>query len=277
MDIELTKIRDEVHRKLGRNVTLFQKIEALLKALVIDSHFSGYASDFERVREKTTKAVNKRTMGQLATPFLKNLTTKPEELSVLDESKGVYISFGFTIQGEKFYFEQKKSLTLIVSERNELIHHFWQKWNLDSIQGLNLAEQYLDQQHSRIQLEFQNLRILAEMIEEGRKDIADFIASDTGRRALKQQFLRQSTLMSLLCDIAAKEARSDGWTVLSIAVSIINKQVPEEISSLKERYGCKNLKSFMLMTELFDLHEEPTAKGGRRMLYRIKSAAIAPL
>jgi len=39
---------------------------------------------------------------------------------------------------------------------------------------------------------------------------------------------------------------------------------------LKKRYGHKTLKGLILATELFNVDEEPTDKGGVRILYRIK-------
>ena len=44
----------------------------------------------------------------------------------------------------------------------------------------------------------------------------------------------------------------------------------KEIALLKERYGHKSLKKLMLATEIFDIHEEATRKGGVRVLYRLK-------
>jgi hypothetical protein len=42
------------------------------------------------------------------------------------------------------------------------------------------------------------------------------------------------------------------------------------MGQLKNRYGYKTLKELMLASEFFDIHEEPTKKGGVRVLYRPK-------
>ena len=82
--------------------------------------------------------------------------------------------------------------------------------------------------------------------------------------------LRQSRLVILLAKISIEIARSDGWTFLASAGKIIHKQMPEEVADLKQRYGYSTLKKLILATELFDVHDELTSKGGVRVLYRIK-------
>ncbi|MDN4503099.1 hypothetical protein QX776_11855 [Alteromonadaceae bacterium BrNp21-10] len=39
---------------------------------------------------------------------------------------------------------------------------------------------------------------------------------------------------------------------------------------LRENYGHKTLKGFMLATELFEFYEEETQKGGARVLYKLR-------
>jgi hypothetical protein len=39
---------------------------------------------------------------------------------------------------------------------------------------------------------------------------------------------------------------------------------------MKERYGYKTLKSLILATEVFDVIEEASDRGGVRVLYRVK-------
>lgn len=63
---------------------------------------------------------------------------------------------------------------------------------------------------------------------------------------------------------------------LSSAALSIRQQVPEAVANLKERYGHKKLKGIILATEYFDICEEPTEKGGIRVLYRIKPDLVFP-
>jgi len=47
---DLIKIRDEVFRKIGRNLLNFQKIEQMLKYLIANGRMSGYMSDIVEKR-----------------------------------------------------------------------------------------------------------------------------------------------------------------------------------------------------------------------------------
>lgn len=118
--------------------------------------------------------------------------------------------------------------------------------------------------------ELQRLRVLTETLEDARKEFASFLLSDEAEKAFEFLFPR-NRILALLRDVTTRKARSDGWTSLDIAVNFIKEQAPEELSLLKTRYGCKTLKSFMLLTELFDFYDEVTPKGGTRVLYRITS------
>ena len=58
--------------------------------------------------------------------------------------------------------------------------------------------------------------------------------------------------------------------LLSHADQLIRQHAPEEIAALKERYGKKTLQELIQATDIFDIAEEPTKKGGIRVLYRLK-------
>ena len=60
-------------------------------------------------------------------------------------------------------------------------------------------------------------------------------------------------------------------TLLQVAGLQIRQNLPEETEQLKKQVGCKTLKELMLVSELFDIIDEPTEKGGIRVLYRPKT------
>lgn len=272
MDVELEKLKNEVHRKVGRNIILFQKIELILKALLARGQLSGYASELNTVLEQGVTTIGKQTMGQVVKGFLKNIISDPEEsTNKPEELKKVWVSFDCKIQSDGiFYEERKNALASVVAERNELVHHLLPKWGFNSVEGGRATEQYLDQQYERILPEFEHLKAQANALSESMKDFADFWASDECEKQLELLYLRQSRLVMLLRDIAMQMARSDGWVALTTAAQLIRQRAPEEMDVLKKRYGHKKLKGLILATELFDVSEEPTDKGGVRVLYRIK-------
>jgi hypothetical protein len=48
------------------------------------------------------------------------------------------------------------------------------------------------------------------------------------------------------------------------------QHAPEEMAGLYKKHGYKTLKELMVATELFDMSEESTERGGVRVLYRLK-------
>ena len=61
--------RNEAFRRIGRNLYIFQLIEAALKHLVVYSSFEGHPHDLTRVMAQKAKKVRKKSMGDLVQLF----------------------------------------------------------------------------------------------------------------------------------------------------------------------------------------------------------------
>jgi hypothetical protein len=95
------------------------------------------------------------------------------------------------------------------------------------------------------------------------------MATPEGARQFELQLLRHCRLIFLLGERATRTDRADGWTVLDKARSSIQEREPKELTDLFQRFGHRTLRKLLLASELFDIEEEPTPKGGTRTLYRI--------
>jgi hypothetical protein len=271
-ELNLIKIRDEVFRKIGRNLLNFQKIELMLKHLITNGRMSGYISEFKANQEQRSAAVHKQTMGELVGQFVENTLLDNQESSQIPlDLKEPYFSFSFNVNANAdFYNSKRQALKSLVDDRNDLIHHLLPRFNANSIENCLEIEQYLDQQRERLIPEYEHLKSLIESLKEGKKAHADYLSSEEGIKQFELSFLQQSPLVALLLNIATQQARADGWTLLSVAGHQIRLILPEDIGQLKNNWGYKTLKEFMLASELFDLIDEPTEKGGVRVLYRPK-------
>lgn len=279
-DVELEKLNNEVLRKIGRNVMLFQEMEHMLKCLSANSKISTHLRD-DGIRtniEQTNATLHKQPMGPVVKQFFENFF--PDSEKAIDEQEeqknSVQISTRFTIECDDVYFEErKKTLDSIVVERNDLIHHLLPKWDFNSIEGSAEIEQYLDQQREKILPELEFLKNLFKNMQKAMKVQADFLASDDGKKLFELASLRSSLLVSGLFEFAEQRARSDGWVELNKARHFILEHVSEnvlqdEFANLKMKFGQKKLKGIILATEYFDIREEQTDKGGIRVMYRIK-------
>lgn len=271
-EVELEKAKNEVLRKIGRNMLLFQKVEHMLKFLITNGKVSGRISEVKANQEKRAEAIHKQTMVSLVGQLLENVYLECDESTEEhEELREAYLSFIFKVESDAVYYEEKKQdLASIVADRNELIHHLLPRFNPNSIESCLDTDRYLDQQREKLLPEFDMLRNMIECLQEGRKEVAEFLNSDEGKKHFNWLWLRQSRLVILLGDIASQVTRPDGWTLLTTASQLIRQHAPEEVAALNERYGHKTLKRLILATDLFDINEERTDRGGIRVLYRLK-------
>jgi hypothetical protein len=109
-ELELIKMRDEVFRKIGRNLLNFQKIELMLKHLIANGRISGYMSELKENQERGAATVHKQTMGNLVGQFIENtfmgLESTPEPTT---ERKEPYLSFSFNVEADDDFYEGKKT------------------------------------------------------------------------------------------------------------------------------------------------------------------------
>lgn len=123
--MELKDAVNEVLRKIGRNLMLFQQLEHQLKYIVANGNISGYASQLKEKQLKQATSVNTKTMGQLISHYIENVYSDPDEST--DESEDVkeaHFSFSFRLEtGTAHYDVVKDNLAQLLSERNELVHH----------------------------------------------------------------------------------------------------------------------------------------------------------
>jgi hypothetical protein len=265
-----TNSKDELHRKLGRNMLMFQHMEYMLKFLVANGRFGGNIHTLKARIEKRRADVNKKTMGQLVGSFLENTYSEFEDSGDLAESDLPHFSFDFRIQADEAYYEKRKTtLASIVAERNELIHHLLPRYRFQSDESFLECGKYLDEQCERLKPEITDLEELVKHLIESRKEMAEYLQSDASNREFLSAFIRQKPVVIWLGQIAREVCREDGWALLSVAGQILKTQKPEEVAACLKQCGVKTMKGILLAAGIFELKEEPTGSGGLRLLYRL--------
>jgi len=142
-EAETNKIRDEVYRKIGRNILFIQGIEQKLKNLIAIN--GSRINSKSKTLDQRLADVSKKTMGNLAGEFY--------EVYFIDQNqksqKGVEPIepiYSFRLERNAFATHMRKSLASIVEERNMLVHHFLQKLDV-SKKSWEEADNRLEQQH----------------------------------------------------------------------------------------------------------------------------------
>ncbi len=164
---------DDVLRKVGRNVVLFQQLEQLLKLIVANSHFAGAAHKIKAIQHEQENKVNRQTMGILVGQYVENsnpsLEVAPREPEPLDEA---YMSFSFKIGcDESYYLSQKQNLAQLVSDRNDLIHHLLLRFDLKCAKSCETLGKELDEQADKIRRELKSISSVANDLYKGRNEL----------------------------------------------------------------------------------------------------------
>ncbi|MBT3194536.1 MAG: hypothetical protein HN341_18470 [Verrucomicrobia bacterium] len=145
-------LRDEVLRKIGRNLVNFQKMEKALKTIVSRSKMSGVVSEIELSQKKRDKAIEQRTMGSLVKDFMGSVHSDvPLNTEEPDDLTEAWVSVSFRVGSDKEETRaRKKALTLVVAERNTLVHKMLHTFDGSSEESCRKLITLLDEQHDRV-------------------------------------------------------------------------------------------------------------------------------
>jgi hypothetical protein len=261
---------DEVLRRIGRNVMNFQQVEYLLKYLNAHSAVRAPPSQLAEHFDKQAQAVHRNSMGELAGKLVDTVLRAPAEDDTPDDIGEVWIGFRFSFgMDAEFVHRHDSEMRALVERRNELIHHFLPRWQSVHNGDAENALAYLDAQNDETLRMMERLKGWARSLDAGRRQVAEYCASPEGQREIELAFLRSTSLVVMLGEVAARTLRPDGWMLLSTAGHLIKREAPAELEDLQKRFGVSTLKGVLMAAGLFDIDEEPTAGGGTRTIYRI--------
>ncbi len=177
---ELQSALDETLRKIGRNILIFQKMEAILKYMVSNSSLEGTARNLKENHVKNIISVSQKTMGNLVKDLFASVYAEKRAMEpIAEEFNDAFIKISFKIDADSECIEQRKlALGRIVAERNLLIHQSLSSFDSTSIENCRTLSATLDEQAERVRPELDNLRLLANAIYEGRKDAFDALVKE---------------------------------------------------------------------------------------------------
>ena len=270
-DLKLTQ--DEVLRRLGRNLLLCQQIEHLLKLLLSTHKGGGTAETYRAAQQEHKDCINKKMLGHLVEKFGNELLQDAGEDVSEEERPAGWFSFTFRISGDTEFVESKRrDLKLMTDERNELVHHFFPRWQPNALDKMTETLAYLDAQREKLLPMHEYLKNTVTHMQESKRLLSNFAASPEGDEQYELMWLQASPLVNLLRDVATQYHRQDGWTYLAQAGDLAAKESPEEVKNLKEWYGFKTLKKLLVGCETFDVFDEPLPNGCFRTLYKNKES-----
>jgi len=262
----VASLQREVQRKLGRCLLRLQQYERLVKALAVDFEVSGPSDELEDIRRKRGETVSKLTLGQL----IKELTDtylQPHQpkASASEWDPGDSSRIWFRMQtrmtlDQADYDRVIGGLKELVALRNELVHHFIERFDVWSVAGCQDADAYLDASLIKVNDRYAELRHWALSMDEARRRMGAFLASSTGTDFLFDGIYPDGSVDWANCGIVrclrivAADVAVDGWASLDRAIAKMNLDHPEQ--TLK-RYGCASWRHVLHESKQFKIRRAP--------------------
>lgn len=273
---QMTNLLNEVLRRVGRNLLLFQQIELLMKFLVANANIEVGPAGHTAEQLSRVKAIKKKSLGQVCSQYFKEIFAPSVEDTQSENLTEIRVrsSFRMTSADLDQLSRDQVKFEAMTEERNDLVHHFLERCQLTDRESLDAALPYLDSQRERALALQQDLKRIHDTMLEGRQALAAYLRSPEADAAFNLMHVQSSKIVTLLAQATQKLARPDGWTLLSSAGNFIAAEDPEQLPSIKRRFGHQGLRDLVAAADLFELREEATAGGGGRLLFRIRPGAV---
>ncbi|MCZ8222689.1 MAG: hypothetical protein O9324_01675 [Microcystis sp. LE19-84.1B] len=177
--IDIEVVRTEALRKLGRNIVNFSKIEDILKYLLSVTQIQGLSTSTRNQFVDNHERFRKHTLGKLVQKLHDTvLVDDIQSEAQLDSSElGMSLSFKVSYSDSDFLTAQKQALSIIVLERNKLIHQDLALLDTSSIEDYYKLISFLDEQNPRLLAHLEELGWMLTSFIEGLKDLQSFIKS----------------------------------------------------------------------------------------------------
>lgn len=269
---ELRALKQGVCQKLGKCVLHLQAYERLLKAMLAQHEVTGTARQVDT--DSRAAEVGRKTLGTLVNQLLGSLLTsgadapRPAvEPSLTNGGVWFELRMQIAMPADELAAIENE-LRDFVSLRNELIHHFLDQHDLQSLEGCRLADKVLDDAAWRIERHFDKLSTWANDLAELGRLTAEVLGSDVVRSQLVTGRMPwpETAIVGALRQVAA-EVAIDGWTPVSAAAELIEDRYPDQLPS---HYDCRSWRQVLHESRCFDLRYRVT-DGRRAAWYREKA------
>lgn len=236
----------EVQRQLGRCLIRLQQYERLLKALLSHHRLGGPVEELQALKAENIRRYANKTLGQLVDALFETyVVAEGTQNPVMDDSKvaldGVSMSFQFQLQMDDLRLAGvRAAIEELVSMRNELVHHFIERFAIWTNEGCAAALEHLLACYSRIDRHYSELCDWAQHMDEARNRVAQFAQSPAFHDMVANGIAPDGSVDWAWAGIvrALKDflEQKRGWVRLDDATSWMARHHPDQTP---ERYACK--------------------------------------
>ena len=274
----LAEMQREVQCTLGACLLQIQQYEHLLKNLLAIANIEGSAETIESNGVERANHLHDKPLGvlikdHLLKDFVVNVTHDFDEHGADSDLESLVIATGqpyfksrhqIVMTPEKLEITSKELEEMRVT-RNDMVHHFLDRFSLKTEEGCSVALTYLGTCQTTFESNFTQL--------------SEWSASMLNTRALSASFMQSQVVQDLFDGInpngtvdwsssaivqVLREAEAacglNGWTLLNTAIAWIGKQHAEQTPS---KYRCKTWRQVLKRSGQFETRTEASEVGNR--------------
>lgn len=187
--IDSQSARDELHRRIGRNVVNFQYLEATLRSIVPMLYNKSTLKELQADQSQVSPKQEKSTFGNLVSSYHERLSRSKELLNETVPDEGLAeptLTFGCSIEvSEETAAQRRSALVNLVAERNRLIHEDLLNVDLKSSEECEELSARLDEQYTRIRRHLDHFNALRTNFQEMAAAFGRLLESDEFRALLR--------------------------------------------------------------------------------------------
>lgn len=280
----LLDVQHTVQRKLGRCLLRLQQYETLLKSLVAHRDIAGPPAQLQAIRDAKVAWVQKQTLGTLVGMLTDSYLTQSQDADAVDEEEsgdgGLWVRFRSQMElAPERYDAIRVALKELVDLRNELVHHFLQRFNIWEEDGCAAAEVHLDASYETIDGHFLTLRGWAQTMQDAWSHMASLMTTPEYQDFVVNGIWPDGTVnwstSGVVNSLREAESRfaTNGWTKLDAAKAWIRERHPDQQPL---RYGCGSWRQVIHESRQFEIRKQASKDGGsNEVWYRSRPAEIA--
>lgn len=264
-----------VQRKLGRCLVRLQQYEILLKAMVAHGDIEGPPEQLQALQAEKIASAKKKTMGTLVGLLTENYLTAGEVDEDGDDecpgNGGMWFRHRFQMNLDAERYEAVKvNLKELVDLRNELVHHFLERFNIWAEDGCAAADAFLEESYETIDGHYLTLREWARGMENARAMVASFMETTAFKDMFFDGIQPNGAVHWPGCGIvnrlreAEAELAQEGWTPLLAAIAWIGLRAPEQIP---KRYGCGSWRHVIHESRQFEIRKQGQSENGGTVVW----------
>jgi hypothetical protein len=182
--------KEQVILLYGRCLLNLQQFELLLKRVLPVLKMEGNIDTLEDNRKLDAQALSRRMLGQLISEFVNRMGESKNEPELDVKTDKLYIRFKFELGNIEEHCVRLRNL---LGMRNELVHHFLERFPLNSDNNCEHALIHLAHISMRIEENRLAFRAMLKEFEEGRTYLYQLLNSDAGMSLLFGEELSESS------------------------------------------------------------------------------------